>query len=217
MAEALITKQAAAQRQIDAAIRMLFLYDEDFCAIYTVAAAALSVVEDLAEAKGVGYTHETRRAFETLYRQNYGRDPTDHGVAREIELRVQSIENQKTTWSHRNKTANFLKHADKDAHTVLDLARFTTPGSYFLATNSDSASNSMSIGEVIAAAINYYCNIGLPITIEMRTYMYWWLGITAKKSEEFITTKEGPIHLFTFEQQIDFARGLLNIAYEYGS
>jgi hypothetical protein len=75
----------------------------------------------------------------------------------------------------------------------------------------------MSTGEVIAAAINYYFNMKLPITAEMRMYAYWWFGITAKKEDEFVLTKEGPIHLFTLEQKIDFGRGLLELAYEGGT
>lgn len=51
MADLSITKQAAAQRQIDAAIRMLFLHGEDFIAIHTVAAAARTILNDLAEAR----------------------------------------------------------------------------------------------------------------------------------------------------------------------
>jgi hypothetical protein len=216
MAEILLSKEAVARREIDAAIRMLFLDDEDLCAIYTVAAAALSVVGDLAEAKGVGPTYESRRVFESHYRQNYNLDPTDPDVAKEIELRVQSIEKHETTRGHRNKTANFLKHADKDARALLDSARFTTAGSYFIATDGDPKANSMSLGEVIVLAINYYLNIKLPITIKMNIYLHWWLGIKAAKTEDVIITKEGPIHLFTFEQQIEFARGLLNVAYEHG-
>jgi hypothetical protein len=77
MANPLLTKQAVAQRQIDAAIRMLFQHAEDFCAIYTVASAALSIVADLAEKRDLGYKHETRRAFEALYREHYGLDSTD--------------------------------------------------------------------------------------------------------------------------------------------
>jgi hypothetical protein len=216
MAEILLSKEAVARRQIDAAIRMLFLHDEDLCAIYTVAAAALSVIGDLAEAKGVGPTYESRRVFEAYYRQNYNLDPTDPDVAKEIELRVKSIEKHETTRRHRDKSANFLKHADKDARGLLDSARFTTAGSYFIATNGNPKANSMSLGEVIILAINYYVNLKLPITIEMDIYRRWWLGITAAKTEDIIRTKEGPIHLFTFEQQIEFARGLLNLAYEHG-
>jgi hypothetical protein len=51
--------------------------------------------------------------------------------------------------------------------------------------------------------------MNLPTTTEMEVYMIWWHGITATKQEEFIVTKEGPIHLFTFEQQVEFGSGLL--------
>jgi len=50
----LISKLAAAQRQIDAAVRMSFA-GEDKLAIYTVAAAALTVLRDLSEERGASY------------------------------------------------------------------------------------------------------------------------------------------------------------------
>jgi hypothetical protein len=92
MADLSITKPAAAQRQIDAAIRMLFLHGEDFVAIHTVAAAARTILNDLAEARGVGETDNTRFVVEFMYRNNYGLDPTDPAVEAQIKYTADAIE-----------------------------------------------------------------------------------------------------------------------------
>ncbi len=55
-----ISKMAAAQRQLDAAIRMFF-DREDELAIHTVAAAAFQVLRDLTKKRGVGFTTEVFR------------------------------------------------------------------------------------------------------------------------------------------------------------
>jgi hypothetical protein len=49
--EILISKMAAAQRQLDAAIRMIF-HEEDELAIYTVIAAAHRVLRDIMSKRG---------------------------------------------------------------------------------------------------------------------------------------------------------------------
>ena len=120
MADLSITKPAAAQCQIDAAIRMLFLHGEDFIAIHTVAAAARTILNDLAEARGVGETHNTRFVVEFMYRYNYGLDPTDPAVESQINYTAYAIEKDSRTRKLRNETANFLKHADRDSGKSLD-------------------------------------------------------------------------------------------------
>lgn len=209
-----LTKQAVAQRQIDAAIRMLLLHEEEPCAIYTVASAALGIVAHLAEKKGVGYTHETRRALEGVFKKDYGLDPANHEVAKGIDWWTDAIEMSEVTWRHRHKIANFLKHADRDPDTFIETESFTDTSGGFIATGTNA---SPGIGDVISMAINFYINLKLPITIEMFTFMHWWLGITAQKPEDVLNTKEGPVHLFTIEQQLDFGRGLLEKAYEVRS
>jgi hypothetical protein len=194
MADPSITKQAAAQRQIDTAIRMLFLHGEDFCATHTVAAAARSILQHLAGARGVGYMYETRRSLEELYRKQHGLDPAEDAVEDEINRKTNAIEKDKKTWNYRNKATNFLKHADKDPDDVLSLAEVNPCW-------------------VIMDAINLWGNMNLPITIDMRVYCFWWFGVTAQQPEEFVNTKEGPIHLFNFAQQIDFGRYLLMRVY----
>lgn len=171
MSDISITKEAAAQRQIDAAIRMFFLHREDLFAVHTVAAAARTIASNLADAKGVGHLHETRRALEQQYRDavaaaartsemgsgleevhrstlaavagylareaavkgvtlaeiNLGADVTDPEIAAAIDWRARAIEGDKRTHQYRNKAANFLKHADKDADQSLDLGELDVP------------------------------------------------------------------------------------------
>ena len=238
MSDISITKEAAAQRQIDAAIRMLFLHREDLFAVHTVAAAARSIVKDLADAKGVGYLHETRCVLEQMYRDavadaarcsetggalqeahrnilaavaghiaeeaaaqgvtltdvNLDPDPTSPKVAAVLEQRARAIESDKRIHKHRNKPANFLKHAKKDADRSLGLDELDVPW-------------------VIADAISLWINLNLPPTVEMQVYNYWFFGVTAKKPEEFVTTKAGAIHLLTFEQQIEVGRRMLKWSY----
>lgn len=217
MTEPLITKQAVAQRQINAAIRMLFLYDEDMCAVHTVAAAGLAVIEALAEAKGIGKTYETRAAVESFLKERYNLDPSAPEVAREIELRTKAIENGsigKATRLHRNRIANFLKHADKDADHALDSIWFSSEGGWFVATDSSPALGGTGTLEVISMAVYFYNRLNLPITTEMEIYARWWVGTHPENHEQFIRTKSGPIHLFTFEQQRDFGRYMLEFAYK---
>jgi len=194
MADPSITKQAAAQRQIDTAIRMLFLHGEDFIAIHTVAAAARSILKDLAGARGVGYMYETRRCVEELYRKQYDLDPAEDAVQDEVNRKTNAIEKDKRTWNYRNKATNFLKHANQDPDDVLFIAEFNPCW-------------------VIMDAINLWNNMNLAITIDMHVYGHWWWGVTAQQPEEFVNTREGPIHLFNFAQQIDFGRYLLKRVY----
>ena len=66
MAPLEITKPTAAQRQIDAAIRLLFS-DEDALAVHTVAAAAHRIALDLAENRGHNpYAESLRETLTTL-------------------------------------------------------------------------------------------------------------------------------------------------------
>ena len=82
-------------------------------------------------------------------------------------------------------------------------------GGWYSATDTQTDGGGTGTLEVIATAVNFYINMNLPLTMEMYAYMQWWIGVTAQEPEEFVLTKEGPIHLFTFEQQIDFGRGLI--------
>jgi hypothetical protein len=162
MSDISITKDAAAQRQSDAAIRMVFLHGEDLIVVHTVAAAARGVVKDLAADRDIGHLRGTRLALEEVLREalaavpraktgdaledwqrdvlaqaaqpivedlraaNEGilpekirlelhdLDPTNPKIAADLDRRARLIDRDKRTHKHRNKAANFLKHADND-------------------------------------------------------------------------------------------------------
>ena len=114
MAELQLTKQAAAQRQIDAAIRILFS-GEDVVAVHTVVAAAYNVITDLDNKSGKKALAFYADILSDL--QNaYPGIPLPKEAA---EFRV---------WFQRNNRsgANFLKHADKDSTKALDPSKLST-------------------------------------------------------------------------------------------
>jgi hypothetical protein len=125
MTEIAITKEAAAQRQIDAAVRMLFLHGEDLIAIHTVAAAARNLLKDLADRRGVDVDVEKRSAVSTILNIRSGRDRfglNDQAVINYLSW----MEDDKRTHQFRNKAANFLKHADKDPANHVDGSELDT-------------------------------------------------------------------------------------------
>lgn len=94
MAKIKVTKLEAAQRQIDAAIRLLFK-NEDPVAIHTVAAAGLQILKDLAKKDTTQVWQMMDQCFRPGMRKKW---------RNEVE----------------NKAVNFLKHADKDPDEALE-------------------------------------------------------------------------------------------------
>lgn len=94
MAKIEINKTEAARRQIDAAIRMLFAY-EDPVAIHTLAGAAFRILRDLAGKRSDSYMQKVTQAM------------IKPGMESEF-------------WRQWNTSTNFLKHADKDPEAMLE-------------------------------------------------------------------------------------------------
>jgi hypothetical protein len=138
-----INKLAAAQRQLRAAIRMFFA-GEDELAIHTVASAAYHLLTDLKKERGqdeVGDYYLTSIFYAIRdYRRGtlpsyWADDPDAMKWIREIagQLPIDTSTNIKNFsasvssdvvrdfWQKRNKVANFLKHADRDAESLLAL------------------------------------------------------------------------------------------------
>ena len=92
MAKTKINKLEGAQKQIDAAIGMLFR-NEDPVAIYPLAAASLQVLRDLARARG---ENRIEQAF----------------------VQVIGPEKKDELWKKIREPANFLKHADRDPEGI---------------------------------------------------------------------------------------------------
>lgn len=139
-----VNKLAVAQRQLRAAIRMFFA-GEDELAIHTVASAAYSVLSDLKAKLGqdeVGDYHLTSIFYAVRdYRRGtlptyLSEDPETMKCIRELAEQLPIVASTnikditatvssdvaKKFWQQRNKVANFLKHADRDAqsHVALD-------------------------------------------------------------------------------------------------
>ncbi len=147
-AQIYVRKEAAAQRQLDAAIRMM-LANEDDLAIHTLAAAAYQIIRDLKEKKhGRG---ELRERFalglflfakdlasgklqtlppeigpESLRKMIYGiSDRIKRGEVADgkgvLTLLNISVAEKNAFWSKFNLPAGFLKHADRQPSATLAL------------------------------------------------------------------------------------------------
>lgn len=139
-----VTKLAAAKRQLQAAIRLFFL-QEDELAIHTVASASYSLLKDLKRDRG---TSEAADAYLTAFfylvrdfrRGTLPDDmPSDPAFMAEVQQIADQlspitadskIEDVKVTispdlekdyWNKKNRVANFLKHADKDAASLISV------------------------------------------------------------------------------------------------
>jgi hypothetical protein len=143
-AKLFVTKLGAAERQLNAAIRMI-LSGEDELAVHTVAAAAYRLLRDIKQSRG-------RNPVADLYAHGllgFAKDvaagkplPPDitiaptlvamiKGIAQEITKGVAptpsevasrlSLSSVKNYWRDLSATANFLKHADRDLDAVLPL------------------------------------------------------------------------------------------------
>lgn len=86
-----VTKLDAAKRQVDSAIRLLFI-DADPVVIHTLAMAGFSIINDIAQVSDI----------KTLRITDYVRP-----------------EMERKFWEAVKGTANFLKHADKDPEGVV--------------------------------------------------------------------------------------------------
>jgi hypothetical protein len=133
-----ISKIAAAQRQLDAAIRMFF-DQEDELAIHTVAAAAFQVLRDVTKKRGRHFTLEVFRTGIWVIAKQYadGTLPPDKlamfkqsAIMALIEPLIPDIRDQGDKFDRqrigvgiserharkiwRTQATNFLKHADRD-------------------------------------------------------------------------------------------------------
>ena len=186
MASVSITKLSAAQRQIDAAIRILFS-GEDPLAVHTVVAAAHSIVLDLAGKRNVTpYTEPIGQAITTLYRQRFGEaipnDKLQHWVAR--------FEGKyfRPYW---NRPANFLKHADRDPGEVLD-------------------QDSLQTDALLLVSCATYMELGLECTPEMNAFYRWHRAVYPNEDGDEIGTDSGYVHDLSRVHQIEFGDFMLS-------
>lgn len=144
MAEVHITKMAAGERQLKAAIRMFFC-QEDELAVHTVASAAYRLFRDLKARRGRDEVSDVYKTMVFYVVRDYRRGTLPKHLADDAELMAHvrewadalpiaenteyedlsarvSPEVARRYWKDRNKVFNFLKHADNDAdeHISLD-------------------------------------------------------------------------------------------------
>ncbi len=141
-----VTKLAAAKRQLQAAIRLFFL-EEDELAIHTVASAAYGLLKDLKRDRGQSEAADSyRTTFFYLVRDfRRGTLPahmtSDPSMMAEIERIADQLSPitadsklsdvqvtispavEKQYWNESNRAANFLKHADRDTDGTLPLGK----------------------------------------------------------------------------------------------
>ena len=139
-----VTKLAAAKRQLQAAVRLFFL-EEDELAIHTVASAAYGLLKDLKRDRGQSEAADSyRTTFFYLVRDfRRGTLPahltSDPSMLAEIERIADQLSPitadsklsdvqvtlppalEKQYWNESNQAANFLKHADRDTNGTLPL------------------------------------------------------------------------------------------------
>ena len=138
-----VTKFAAAERQLRAAIRMFFV-EEDELAIHTIASAAYRFLADLKDDRGMDEAADAHLTAIFYAVRSYKRGTLPKHMTGNPEMMAQiaemaailpigadsriadvkasmDAESAQRYWRNRNKAANFLKHADKDPSATLDV------------------------------------------------------------------------------------------------
>ncbi len=177
-----ITKTSAAQRQIDAAIRILFS-GEDVLAVHTVASAALGILKDLAKKRGISLLGE--QSIEDSYKKHLSRFEE-----MEEEERIDLEEFKKLVNKRLRRPANFLKHADRDAKKSLKLEY-------------------KEMDDLLIECGSTYVELGFELTVEMSTFGCWYLSVYPREDSDEIHTAAGYVHNLPRDDQIEFGDFLL--------
>ena len=182
-----VSKAEAARRQIDAAVRMLFTA-EDFLAVHTVVSAALGLVRDLADKRGIGFKSELRTALGQVVRSSRGLD-LDSEAGKDLLDRIFNQTFPKAL-QEKNKAANFLKHADRNPREFLFESTLETEFH-------------------LAEACHYFSSLGFELTPEMIAFLFWWHRKTPKDDSEALHTSMGALHLLDRDAQLVVGTALL--------
>jgi hypothetical protein len=181
-----IRKESAAQRQLDAAIRILF-GGEDILAVHTVGAAARRVLQDLADKRDPHILNNILIAIQKdVLAKLTGKVPSDDKLRRDI--------TNFKRWFHRkqNEPANFLKHASSDPGASLDPDDMRTEG-------------------LLLEACALYGSLGLDLTPEMRAFSRWHLAVYPHEEGDKIQTAVGYVHELLRADQVEFGSFLLSL------
>ena len=192
MAPVEIIKPTAAQRQIDAAIQMLFL-GIDILAVHTVIAAAHAIAKDLTVKRNNVSTEDTFddvlessliKFLTEQCRRDIGRDPSHDEIQNNLPRLKRLFMNQF------NQPANFLKHADRDATLSLD-------------------EGSLATDHIILFSCMEYATLGFDWTPEMHVFLRWHLAVYPQEESDRIQTEIGYLHQLARADQLEFGRTLL--------
>lgn len=139
-----INKLAAAKRQLQAAIRMYFM-PEDELAVHTVAAAAYGLLKDIKSHRGMSEAADAYLISVFYLVRDFHRgtlpnhmtsDPTFMAQVKSIADQLSAITAdsklsdvrtyitpalERQYWNDTNRAANFLKHADRDVEKTLSV------------------------------------------------------------------------------------------------
>ena len=139
-----VTKLAAAKRQLQAAIRLFFM-EEDELAVHSVAAASYGLLKDLKRDRGMSEAADSYLTTFFYLVRDFRRgtlpahmtaDPAMLAEIEEIAGQLSPItadsslsdvritispDVERQYWNETNRTANFLKHADRDSDGALSL------------------------------------------------------------------------------------------------
>ena len=186
------TKTAAAQRQIDAAIRMLFA-NEDELANHTVASAALHILRDLAEQRGTMLAEIPVTGMIKTLRE------LGQPIPENVSLSDQDRDKlKKWVYGMENRAANFLKHAKIDSHRALDIGLVDNDW-------------------VLLQCVCHFKTLVNELTPEMYTFARWHLAVYPTFERDTLPRKENikdeseQLHKLLRNEQLEAGGELLDI------
>ncbi len=189
MAKVHVTKISAAQRQIDASIRLLFS-GEDSLAVHTITAAAHGIVRDLAKQRKPRLVDNLYEVpLKSVHEQLSNQMPSDDAIHREF------LGFKKWLRSYRNRPANFLKHANQDAGHSLN-------------------ADTLDTDSLLLEACVQYSLLGFELTPEMQAFAWWHLAVYPSEESDKFETAVGHVHELTRHEQIEFGAFLLTLISE---
>jgi hypothetical protein len=139
-----VNKLSAAKRQLQAAIRLFFM-EEDELAVHTIASASYGLLKDLKKDRGLSEAADSYLTSYFYLVRDFRRGTlpdhmtSDPNIMAEIEKIAEQLSPitadsklsdvqvtvspalEKKYWNESNQAANFLKHADRDTEGLLSL------------------------------------------------------------------------------------------------
>jgi hypothetical protein len=172
-----VNKIDAARKQIELSIRLLF-QNEDPIGIHALSAAGFRIFRDLISIKP---DNQINQYFKTIIK------PGMEGKF----------------WKLFNRTANFLKHAEKDPHATLE-----------------NVPEEINDGLIILACF-YYKELGYEWTPEMVAFIMWYMVLHPEFAElmtndqiihDVIAEEQNTIRAISRSEQLNFGKFLFDIA-----